>query len=178
MSSSLPQILRLPPNIVKIEKDGKTLFFNPEIPSWLVTNKNGTLLLSMCEEEMSTEDILVAIGEALGPDMKARAINFFKAAVSSRLFERAHPNEIPIYEESQSLCTVQLSISSRCNLNCKYCYATDRIERGFNKLSFEDYKRIIDEIIQYSPDVEFTLTGGEPMLNNDVYSIAQYARNC
>ena len=95
----------------------------------------------------------------------------------SGIFEEPILHTTPIKKEQQKLSLVQLSISSRCNLNCKYCYATDRVENTYPKMQLGDYKRVIDDITEYSRGTEFTLTGGEPLLNKNVFDIALYIRS-
>ena len=64
--------LKLPDNVTRIEQEDKILFFNPEIPSWLVTNANGALLLSMCDGSNTMEDILTALNETAGEEAAAQ----------------------------------------------------------------------------------------------------------
>ena len=160
---------KLPDNITKIERDGKVLFFNPDMPAWLVTNANGAFLLSLCNGENSVEDILSALAEVESKEQVETAKLFFKEAIDSGVFNTPAEGECPITNERQRLSSMQLSISSCCNLNCKYCYATDRIESEYPKMTAADYKRVVDDILDYSPGTEFTVTGGEPLLNPEVF---------
>ncbi len=171
-------VLKLPSNIVRIERGEKILFFNPDIPSWLVTNSNGALLLSLCDGRNSISDILESLREAEGDESYAQGRAFFSKALSSRLFEEGGAGEIPIAEERQHLSNVQFSISASCNLACTYCYATDREESSFPPLTLSDYQRLADEIVgHFGSGVSFTLTGGEPLLNKDVFKIGRYLRD-
>ena len=167
-------ILKLPASIERIERGDKVLFFNPEVPSWLVTNSNGALLLSLCDGNNSLDEILSSLLESNGREAYELGNAFFREAIGSKIFDVPVRGTVPIHEERQVLSSVQLSISSHCNLHCKYCYATDRKEGGEKGLTLNEYKRVIDEIVELSGDVEFTLTGGEPLLNKDVFSIARY----
>lgn len=169
--------LKLPDNITTIERDGKILFFNPDMPAWMVTNANGALLLSLCNGENSVDDILDALSDIQDPDQQQTTLRFFQEACDSRIFSLPSPDECPIMEERQPLSSVQLSISSQCNLNCKYCYATDRREHHHPKMTLDDYKRVVDDILDYAPGTEFSITGGEPLLNPDACNIAAYIRS-
>ena len=166
--------IKLPSNIKRIEKENKILFFNPDIPAWLVTNTNGSLLLSLCDGTNTVSEIIDALAETKGVNEAIKAKLFFDEAIASGIFEEPILFTTPIRHEKQKLSLVQLSISSKCNLNCKYCYATDRKENVFPKMKFVDYCRIIDEITAYSKGTEFTLTGGEPLLNKNVFEIAHH----
>jgi len=169
--------LKLPSCLKRIEREDKILFFNPDIPAWLVTNYNGALLLSFCDGKNSISDILDALADSKGIDEARKAKIFFDEAIKSGIFEEPILHTIPIKKEQQKLSLVQFSISSKCNLNCKYCYATDRVESLYPKMNLNEYKRVVDDITGYSNGTEFTLTGGEPLLNEDVFDIALYIRS-
>lgn len=149
---------KLPDNITKIERDGKFLFFNPDMPAWLVTNANGAFLLSLCDGENSVDDILSALAEVESLEQVETAKLFFKEAIDSGVFNTPAEGECPIKSERQRLSSVQLSISSRCNLNCKYCYATDRVESEYPKMTAADYKRVVDDILGYAPGTEISIS--------------------
>jgi MoaA/NifB/PqqE/SkfB family radical SAM enzyme len=83
--------------------------------------------------------------------------------------KRENPLEFP----APPLRMVAWEITRSCNLNCVHCRAA--AERGpypgeFNK---EEALRVIDEIISFSTPVVI-LTGGEPLLREDIYDIASY----
>lgn len=169
--------LKLPTDIMRIEKENRVLFFNPNIPSWLVTNQNGAFLLSLCDGNNSVSDIVDALEETNGIDEATKAKQFFDEAIVSGIFDNPISSTIPIKQEKQILNLVQFSISRNCNLNCKYCYATDRMENKYPKMVLDDYIRVIDDITCFSEGTGFTITGGEPLLNKDVFKIAQYIRS-
>ena len=168
--------IKLPDDITRIKKEEKILFFNPDIPAWLVTNQNGAFLLSLCDGNNSVSDIVDALKETNGIEYAAKAKQFFDEAIASGVFDEPITSSIPIKQEEQKLSLVQLSISRNCNLNCKYCYATDRVESAFPKMVLDDYINVIDDITSFSEGTEFTITGGEPLLNKDIFEIAQYIR--
>ena len=74
--------------------------------------------------------------------------------------------------------SVYWGISSDCNFRCKYCYAncgSITKSKSKNYLSTYEYQTIIDKIKDFG-FVEIVFTGGEPLLNNDVFDMASYAR--
>ena len=50
--------LKLPSTVQQIVEGEKTIFFNPDIPSWVVTDHNGALLLSLCNGTQTKEEII------------------------------------------------------------------------------------------------------------------------
>lgn len=172
----MPTILSLPSTVQKFERKGKIVFVNPDIPSWLVTNKNGELLISLCNGSTSVEDIVDAFSESQGEEYRKEVGEFFHQAIASRIFELPPKGAVPIEVERQQLNLVQLSISETCNLNCKYCYATDRMEHG-RKMSLDDYKNVVDDIVSHFGQVSFSITGGEPLMNSDCFRIAAHIKS-
>ena len=168
--------LKLPSCTVRIEKNGKVLFFNTDIPSWVVTDMNGGAILSACDGSMSREEIVDCFKLEFGEEQSALIDRFLSKCVDSRLFEVPKQGEIPIIRNNGRLSIIQLSLSSKCNLNCKYCYATDRIESKYPKMTLSDYQRVVDEICDFSKYAKFTLTGGEPLLNPNCIDVAKYIK--
>ncbi|MDI6755328.1 MAG: heme b synthase [Thermodesulfobacteriota bacterium] len=68
---------------------------------------------------------------------------------------------------------VAWEVTRSCNLNCRHCRAA--AERGPypGELSTEESLKLIDEIVSFSTPVVI-LTGGEPLLREDIYEIASY----
>lgn len=68
-------------------------------------------------------------------------------------------------------------ITRRCNLHCVHCRSSSELESiGHPDFSFEEAKRVIDDISSYASPV-IVLSGGEPLLRKDVFDIAKYGRD-
>ena len=65
----------------------------------------------------------------------------------------------------------------RCNLRCSHCYLdTNALTRqSANELSTNEGFRLIDQMAELNPNLLLILTGGEPLLREDIYEIAYYA---
>ncbi|MCX7015831.1 MAG: methyltransferase domain-containing protein [Candidatus Sumerlaeota bacterium] len=86
----------------------------------------------------------------------------------SPAFDNLVDNFAEIGEASRRrLYSVTLAVTNRCNFKCWHCYNAGRSEED---LSFETLKRVATEI-QDMGAVMVTLTGGEPLLRNDLESI-------
>ena len=169
--------LLLPHHVKRIEEGGKVIFFNPDIPSWVVTDENGAALLSLCDGTMTAAEMAAAMEPVYGTDAARLVKAFLDHAVEAHLFDVADSGEVPILRSRGELSIVQFSISSRCNLNCRYCYATDRVEGEHRSMTLDDYKRVTDELCEMSDSVRFSLTGGEPLLNPDCMAIARHIQS-
>jgi len=65
-------------------------------------------------------------------------------------------------------------ITRRCNLNCVHCRSSSQLEvKDHPDSSFEEAKRVLDDISSYAKPV-VVLSGGEPLLREDVFDIAAY----
>lgn len=64
-------------------------------------------------------------------------------------------------------------LTGKCNLRCVHCRASAEHERDPNELSTEEIKNTIDNIVSFSNPI-IILTGGEPLVREDVFEIARY----
>ncbi|MBC8413293.1 radical SAM protein, partial [bacterium] len=81
-----------------------------------------------------------------------------------------------------NLKVISWNVTRRCNLDCKHCYLpadfkSDGIAgpAGAEELSTEEARTLINQISSESPEVMLILSGGEPLLREDIYEIAEYA---
>ena len=63
--------------------------------------------------------------------------------------------------------SVDLEITSRCNLRCKYCYFFDNPEVNYQELPTGEWLEFIDELGQCSV-MDVCLAGGEPFIRKDL----------
>lgn len=65
-------------------------------------------------------------------------------------------------------------ITRRCNLKCVHCRSSSALEvDNHPDFSFDEATRILDDIHSYASPV-VVLSGGEPLLRDDVFDIASY----
>jgi len=71
---------------------------------------------------------------------------------------------------------VAWNLTRRCNLECAHCYiAAGPAAAAAGELPTADILRITDEILALNPAPMFILSGGEPLLRNDLAAIARHA---
>ncbi len=68
---------------------------------------------------------------------------------------------------------IQLSLSYRCNLRCRMCSIVDLLPPA-EELSTEQIYKVIDDAALYGVK-ELLLTGGEPFLRKDIFSICDHS---
>ena len=65
-------------------------------------------------------------------------------------------------------------ITRRCNLNCVHCRSSSDLEAaGHPDFSLAEAKRVLDDIKSYASPV-VVLSGGEPLLRDDLFDIARH----
>jgi radical SAM protein with 4Fe4S-binding SPASM domain len=69
---------------------------------------------------------------------------------------------------------ISWNITKRCNLACSHCYI-DAVRRkiGENELDTEQCFRIADSIAESNPGCLVILTGGEPLMREDIFDVAR-----
>ncbi|MBO8181788.1 MAG: TIGR04053 family radical SAM/SPASM domain-containing protein [Archaeoglobus sp.] len=66
-------------------------------------------------------------------------------------------------------------LTRACKLACKHCRAKAQRERHPNELSLEEAKRVIEQIKDFGrPFPLVVITGGDPLLREDVFEIVKY----
>jgi radical SAM protein with 4Fe4S-binding SPASM domain len=78
-------------------------------------------------------------------------------------------DEKPIYKTP---IIAHLSITSACNMNCKYC-SVRSIHTKLNQLSTDECKKIIDKLVDWGV-FQIGLTGGEPTTRSDLVELVRY----
>ena len=166
----------LSPYVQKVERGSRIIYINPNIPRWVVTDACGDLVLSLFDGTSTIDEIIETAVSGLGEDQRARVTGFCDLVMNSGLMDHVPPGNTP-KTHRYCLSSVHLSLSDSCNLNCAYCYARERVEKKHPKLTYEEYTKIIDDVLEISRGVTFTLTGGEPLLNPDCLRIAEYIKS-
>lgn len=107
-------------------------------------------------------------------EVKEELETLFLAGAFDSIYCSETDNEINIK-------TVNINISSKCNLNCVYCFAHEGVYEGsYKDMSLDTLKEILDKLTQERHDsipVNVVLFGGEPLLRMDLveYTV-QYSK--
>ncbi len=78
---------------------------------------------------------------------------------------------------NNSLYLVAFNLTRRCNLACAHCYldAGQRLQPAAGELDLDTICPIIDQVADHSPGAMVVLTGGEPLLRQDLEEIVGHA---
>lgn len=73
------------------------------------------------------------------------------------------------------LAGLQFELTSRCNERCIHCYIPNsKKNKGFD-MTFEKFKRILDQYAEMG-GIQVTLSGGEALMNKDILKMLRYCR--
>ncbi len=79
------------------------------------------------------------------------------------------------------LHVISWNITRRCNLECAHCYLPANTRREIPSISAPDELtskeafQLIDQIARVNPEVMLILSGGEPLLREDLFELSAYA---
>ncbi|MCW4045556.1 MAG: radical SAM protein [Candidatus Bathyarchaeota archaeon] len=84
----------------------------------------------------------------------------------------AAPSKITVSERFVPL-VVSWNVTRKCNLKCPHCYINATKNELQGELNTEEAKGLIDQISEVSKPL-LILSGGEPMLRNDIFELIRY----
>lgn len=175
MMSIHKQRLKLPTGYVKKVKGNKVLFLNPSVPDWIVVSKNGAAIIQLCNGKRTIEEISESLSTFWRKGSKNEIIEFFEDLISNTTFFSPPKIKATSIQQESHLRIVQLSLVDECNLDCNYCYATDR-PKSITRLTRKDHFALIDDINDIAEKVDIVFTGGEPLLLPYMLDLAEYAK--
>lgn len=165
------------------EKEGINFVMHPDSASWFFAGENVLKVLKLCDGARSVDDIAKAVGEETGRDAKS-----LKGDITTLLEELKGASfiegseKLPVPKPTLfPLSSVWFHMTNKCNLNCRYCYREAGKEME-NELSTEEFKAAADALKQvgisrYGLGKErIAFTGGEPLMRDDIWEVANYAK--
>ena len=78
-------------------------------------------------------------------------------------------------KKKNNLKLVWLEITQACNMHCLHCYEGQRHIASGNTLTLEQWKKVIDQIIELGVK-RVVVIGGEPCIHKNIVEILQYLR--
>jgi radical SAM protein with 4Fe4S-binding SPASM domain len=177
---------KIDPQTFVAMKDGKILVLNPAIPDWIVVNENAGYVLGLCDGSRNVEAVFSEAQNA-GIPTGINIINDLidqcrQIGVLSDGYDNVCSNmqEHSLSEETEvkptQLHSVHLKLTNKCNLACVYCYAESASCTSSPTLSLDELIQISKDTKKLSPHVDFTLSGGEPLMHPNALEFAEYLR--
>jgi radical SAM protein with 4Fe4S-binding SPASM domain len=150
------------PDLSVREHDGRCLCLNPAGPAWIVTNREGALLLQLADGTRTVGEIH-ALLQRSGIGVRLEHIQaMFANAREGQLFESSGGKEADW--NARRLAAVHLHLTNRCNLECTYCYreSTPRLPVHHTADHFVDALKAMQPFA--ADKLTITFTGGEPLM--------------
>jgi heme b synthase len=83
------------------------------------------------------------------------------------------PRNDVAFQKNDQLRIVAWEVTRSCNLNCVHCRASSRFGPYPQELDTIQAKRVLDQIKEVGKPI-IILTGGEPLLRKDIFTLADY----
>ncbi|MEN8906161.1 MAG: radical SAM protein [Clostridiales bacterium] len=152
-------------NVRLIKRDKDIVVANLDNNKWIKTSR---LYYEVLEEEINLNGNIKGLITYLGNSYKTDNIKkLLKLLIE---FDIVKDKSKSI--KSEELNIVYLSITNRCNLNCKHCLTGANIDNDYG-LNTEQIKMIINEVIELNPKM-INFTGGEPLIREDIIELIEY----
>lgn len=117
------------------------------------------------EKEITVRKVLEEVG--CTGETAGDFIRIFMKKLAQQGWLREHRLE----EDPGPLQHVYLSVTTRCNLSCLYCYIGDEHIRSGNEMDAENASIILTRLRNVSPRAKIAVTGGEPFTHPDIFTI-------
>ena len=162
-------------NIYIYTSNHRSLYLNPEAPDWITIEEKYKPILDLFNGKNDDIFIFEYINQFFNNEKDILIPQIKSLLMDSKIFldnksQNIHKdnigNTIPKY--------VYLTLTDECNLNCIYCYATER--RKHQNTNLDVWKKYVSDIIDFSGKPIFTFTGGEPLIIPYIFDLATYIK--
>ena len=94
--------------------------------------------------------------------------------IKSKLQAKFHRTYKQLEIKEHQLLYLFLEITRKCNLNCLHCGSDCKADANAAELTTDSWLKIIDYISEnFSPELVFVITGGEPTVHKDLLKIVK-----
>ncbi len=176
-------------------RDGRWLFFSDTAGSGVIVNRAGFEVLEACRGGGTAAEIALRLAGEAGASTAVAAVAaailpFLERMVAlgflaHEILEESAPGAASHVTSTAVPClkVLYLHVTDRCNLRCKYCYNAAqrrdglrrRSEKSDCELSTAQWQALIDQAVALGAEV-LVVTGGEPLLRDDLFVLGKYAR--
>lgn len=176
------KVIYSPERLYLEKRGGVFLIMDPESPNWLSTNAVGADIIRRCDGRRTLRDVVGEVArrwERGYKDVLEDTKGFIQGLMEKGMAS-AYPFLNPPYPGRSEVITperleeVWVYTNNHCNLSCHHCLvsAGPHIKRDY--LTFKEIKRVIDEVVSLGAR-RIYLTGGEPLLREDIFDILDCA---
>ncbi|MGB9831714.1 MAG: PqqD family peptide modification chaperone [Fervidicoccus fontis] len=167
--------------LLKKESLDYFLLLNPRLFSCARINKSTLEIIELCNGKYTVSDISKILAERykVSQNQIEKDVRYVLNKLSSLglliKVGKDPPQSHEMFSISKGPEEVWLFVTNRCNLKCITCFKNSGTEHD-NELSYDEIKTIIDEILRVGRP-EIIISGGEPLLRNDLNKILKYIKD-
>lgn len=166
-----PQITN---KLIRKEIDNKTLLIDSEKPSWITVSKSMADLICKLDGNRTVREIIEDTNKKINKDVSEKLISGFNKLYGLKFLDDSVNCTT---SQSKTLDQIYFNLTKKCNLRCSYCYAKAEMK---NKLHEKPLKFWIDIVLQLkdlNPKSTVCFTGGESLLFEGFWELAEKIRN-
>jgi MoaA/NifB/PqqE/SkfB family radical SAM enzyme len=168
------------PGFIVREKDGAWVAIDRDRANWICLNRSGMEILRTLPGKTVTEAASACVAAGiLPPEESENVLRKFTEALARKEFLSTEPITREIVARARILTPERLHevwivTNFDCNMACRHCYTYERVENDRRRVSRNALLAMMDECRRLGAEV-FYLTGGEPMLREDLLHLIEAA---
>jgi uncharacterized protein len=149
-----------------------SVLFHPFKSSWLIVNETANVIIRMMADGQKPETIAHFMTQNYDTEF-VQALNDIHSVQQTLQNKDFDLNDLAIpSQRKQSLKSLFIHITKRCNLHCPHCYVSCNDKQI--DLSTSTIISLIDKLIEQGGD-GLTISGGEPLLHPEIKYILSHA---
>jgi radical SAM protein with 4Fe4S-binding SPASM domain len=160
--------------------DGKYAFFLPKSLTVVDGDRDTAYILDSCSIPVCYSTLVLRVSKVFPKHSESEIQTQIDRMISIGLLDEISKTNfvngkvLPQIPHSDILHfnRITVHVTDRCNLECKYCYnKTERIRHQREELNHNEWGNIFDDIFRYRKPRKVTISGGEPLLYNDLEKV-------
>ena len=160
--------------IARKEIDNKTILIDSEKPSWVTVSKSMADLICSLDGSKTIKEIVKDTNNMVKKDVSKKLISGFEKLYRLKFFD--NDNNCTT-NQSETLDQVYFNLTKKCNLHCVYCYAKAEMTNKLQEMPLKFWNDAVLQIKQLNPKSSVCFTGGEALLFNGFWDLAETIRN-
>ena len=156
--------------IIRKEIDIKTLLIDSEKPSWITVSSPMADLICTLDGDKTIEEIIKDTNNKIKKDVSQKLISGFEKLYKLKFLD----DDINCTtNQSETLDQVYFNLTKKCNLRCAYCYTKAEMANKLREMPLKFWNDAVLQLKQLNPNASVCFTGGEALLFNGFWELAE-----
>jgi len=161
-------------NIIRKELDNKILLIDSEKPSWVTVSKSMADLICKLDGSKTVDEIVKDTSDKINKDVSQKLIAGFEKLYKLKFIDNDNNYTT---NQSETLDQVYFNLTKKCNLRCAYCYAKADMVNQLQERPLKFWHDTVLQLKKLNPKATICFTGGESLLFNDFWELANIIRD-